>query len=73
MPAIVGAVNVNSVASSSLFNIGDIYAVAPRSISKTFAGAGSFNVGESIVANNENSITNTYDADQADQVQTLLR
>ncbi|WP_240620199.1 spore germination protein, partial [Peribacillus acanthi] len=41
MPAIVGAVQVMSVGSSGVFHIGDVYKIAPASVAKTFAGAGS--------------------------------
>lgn len=39
MPAIVGVVNVNSVGSSGVLHIGDVYSIAPISTAKTFAGA----------------------------------
>ncbi|MBM7694000.1 spore germination protein PA [Peribacillus deserti] len=67
MPAIVGAVQVISIGDSGVFNIGDVYKIAPFSFSKTFAGAGSFNTGDRISVNNQVSSTNTYDADGADQ------
>ncbi|WLR51522.1 spore germination protein [Bacillus tianshenii] len=67
MPSIVGAVNVNSIGSSAVFNIGDVYSIAPRSTAKTFSGAGSFNTGERISNVNEYSVTNTYDNDVIDQ------
>lgn len=68
MPAIVGAVNVNSIGSSAVFNIGDIYSVSPYSVAKTFAGAGSFNTGDNLTLYNQYSQTNTYDKDNLDQV-----
>lgn len=67
MPAIVGAVNVNSISSSSVFNIGDVFVMSPSSSAKTFSGAGSFNVGDKIILRNDYSVTNTYDADNLDQ------
>ncbi|KIL76295.1 spore germination protein [Bacillus badius] len=66
MPAIVGAIKVNSIGSGSVFNIGDVYTIAPSSTVKTFAGAGSFNTGEGIMVRNEYSSTNTYDSDAID-------
>jgi spore germination protein PA len=67
MPAIVGIVTVISLGSSSVFNIGDVYSLAPVSQSKTFAGAGSFNTGDSIQNLNNISSTNVYDTDGIDQ------
>ncbi|MBA9025230.1 MULTISPECIES: spore germination protein [Bacillaceae] len=67
MPAIVGVVQVISLGSSGVFNIGDVYKVMPFSTSKTYAGAGSFNTGDNISLYNGNSTTNTYDPDVTDQ------
>ena len=67
MPAIVGAINVNSVGSAGVFNVGDIYTVSPKSTVKTFAGAGSFNTGDGTTVQNEYSETNTYDRDFNDE------
>lgn len=67
MPAIVGVVQVISIGSSSVFNIGDVYKIMPITNSKTFAGAGSFNTGDRLEINNHNSSTNTYDQDGVDQ------
>ncbi|MDQ0217569.1 spore germination protein [Peribacillus cavernae] len=71
MPAIVGAVQVMSIGSSGVFNIGDVFKISPASTSKTFAGAGSFNTGEQISLYNNQSSTNTFDSDVSDQP-TLL-
>ncbi|MBD8067591.1 spore germination protein [Bacillus sp. PS06] len=68
MPAIVGAVKVNSIGNSSIFNIGDVFNISPASTAKTFAGAGSFNTGDGMHVNNQRSVTNTYDTDAIDQV-----
>jgi spore germination protein PA len=68
MPAIVGAVKVNSIGNSSIFNIGDVFNIAPASTAKTFAGAGSFNTGDGMSIYNQRSVTNTYDTDTIDQV-----
>lgn len=67
MPAIVGAVQVMSIGSSGVFNIGDVFKISPASTTKIFAGAGSFNTGEQISLYNNRSSTNTYDSDVADQ------
>ncbi|WP_070119858.1 spore germination protein [Bacillus marinisedimentorum] len=69
MPSIVGAVNVQTVSSSAVFNIGDVFSISPRSSSKTFSGAGSFNTGEVVRNYNEYSQTNTLDRDLVDQPQ----
>ncbi|TLS37920.1 spore germination protein [Pseudalkalibacillus caeni] len=66
MPAFVGVVKVNSVGTSGVLHIGDVYIVAPYSLTKTFSGAGSFNTGVGITNNNAYSITTTYDKDAID-------
>lgn len=71
MPAIVGAINVVSLSSSAVMNIGDVFTIAPKSSSKTFAGAGSFVTGEYNTVTNYNSSTNTYEMDAVDQPMLL--
>ncbi|XEC93960.1 spore germination protein [Paenibacillus tarimensis] len=66
MPAIVGAIKIISVGSSSIVHIGDSIQLAPVSSAKTFAGAGSFNTGDNMRTYNSISSTNTYDSDAAD-------
>ncbi len=68
MPAIVGAVKVNSIGNSSVMNIGDVFQISPSSTAKTFAGAGSFNTGDGLRIYNNQSVTNTYDTDSIDSV-----
>lgn len=67
MPAIVGVAQVNSISTSSVFNIGDVYKIMPVANVKTFSGAGSFNTGDKLEVHNKVSSTNTYDPDGADQ------
>jgi len=67
MPASVGFVNIVSVGTGSVINIGDTYTIAPRSEAKTFAGAGSFNTGTGVTVYNNKSISNVNDSDQFDQ------
>ncbi|WP_156288834.1 spore germination protein [Oceanobacillus salinisoli] len=67
MPAIVGAVKVITVSTSSIFNIGDVYSIAPRSTAKTYAGGGSFNTGRGIQIRLTNSKTQVTDTDKIDQ------
>ncbi|MRH44187.1 spore germination protein [Aquibacillus halophilus] len=67
MPAVVGAVKVLSIATSSIFNIGDVYAMSPFSEAKTFAGGGSFNTGDGLRISLGHSATNVYDKDHFDQ------
>ncbi|MBS4218035.1 spore germination protein [Bacillus sp. FJAT-49711] len=67
MPAFVGAVQVVSISSSGVFNIGDVFQIHPISSTKVFAGAGSFNTADQVKVINELSSTNTFDADLVDQ------
>ncbi|MFG6120425.1 MULTISPECIES: spore germination protein [Thalassobacillus] len=67
MPAQVGAVKVLSISSSSIFNIGDVYMIAPTSSAKTFAGGGSFNSGDGIRVDLGRSVTYVNDRDVYDQ------
>ncbi len=67
MPAIVGAVQVITMGSSSVFHIGDVYKIMPVANVRTFTGSGSFNTGERLEINNHISSTNTFDRDGADQ------
>jgi spore germination protein PA len=69
MPAYVGAVNVNSIGTSGVFNIGDTQNISPYSTARTFSGAGSFNTGESLRIKSNFSNTNVYDKDFFDQNQ----
>ncbi|UUZ85721.1 spore germination protein [Paenibacillus sp. P26] len=66
MPAIVGAIKILSVGPSSIVHIGDSIQLAPSSISKTFAGAGSFNTGDFVRTYNMMNNTNTNDSDISD-------
>ncbi|WP_102028010.1 spore germination protein [Salirhabdus sp. Marseille-P4669] len=68
MPAIVGAVKVNSISTSSIFHIGDVYAIAPTTSSKTFAGGGSFNSGNNIDIQVDQSYNYVFDSDKNDQL-----
>ena len=69
MPAIVGAVNVNTV--NGVFNIGDVRSISPRSLSKTFAGGGSFNSGDKLDINNGQSVVKVYDPEKVNDNQWL--
>ncbi|MGE8205184.1 spore germination protein [Heyndrickxia sp. NPDC080065] len=69
MPAFVGAVQVMNITSGGVFHIGDVFQVHPVSTTKTFAGAGSFNTGETLAIENHQSATNTLDNDVVDQGQ----
>jgi spore germination protein PA len=70
MPAIVGAFKINDIGSSSVVHVGDVITISPSSEIKTFAGAGSFNVGDGMNVYNQNSVTNTYDNNIVDQPMT---
>ncbi|KIL47369.1 spore germination protein [Jeotgalibacillus campisalis] len=67
MPGIVGSIQIVSIGSSAVMHIGDCYSIQPRSNTKTFAGAGSFNTGDGLFVQNQQSATNTWDSDQFDQ------
>jgi spore germination protein PA len=67
MPAIVGAIKVNSISYSSIFHVGDVYAMSPASSAKTYAGGGSFNTGNGINIRLNDSNTYVYDTDKFDQ------
>lgn len=67
MPAIVGVAQVITLGSSSIFHIGDVYKMMPLANAKTFSGAGSFNTGESLNLQNQQSTTNTFDPETIDQ------
>ncbi|KUP07748.1 spore gernimation protein GerPA [Bacillus coahuilensis m2-6] len=66
MPAFVGVVQVISVGSSGIVNIGDVFQMSPYSTAKTFSGAGSFNTGDGLKIYNEYSATNVQDPDGID-------
>ncbi|GIO25722.1 spore germination protein [Ornithinibacillus bavariensis] len=67
MPANVGAVKVNNVSSSAVFNIGDVFSINPVSSAKTYTGGGSFNTGNGTRVQISNSYNYVYDKDIIDQ------
>ncbi|WP_186579073.1 spore germination protein [Aquibacillus kalidii] len=67
MPAVVGAIKVISIGSSSIFNVGDVYSMNPYTEAKTFAGGGSFNTGDNIRINIPRSNVTVSDSDTFDQ------
>ncbi|MET3288180.1 spore germination protein [Brevibacillus fluminis] len=71
MPAIVGSVNINSM--TGVMNIGDVRTIAPQSVTKTFAGGGSFNSGTNLLINNPKSIIQIYDSEAEDQAVFIQR
>ncbi len=69
MPSIVGNIKILSVGPSSNVQIGDVAIINLASSSKTYAGANSFNTGDTFgpsIANNQASSTNTNDPDISD-------
>ncbi|NOU97365.1 spore germination protein [Paenibacillus sp. LMG 31456] len=70
MPAIVGAINVISV--SGVFNVGDVGIISPTTYSKTYAGGGSFNSGETLNVNNSSSVINVYDSEAFEQTEIVV-
>ena len=71
MPGFVGAVQIVNISSGGVVNIGDVFQIQPLTKSKTFAGAGSFNTGDTIRLQNHQSSTNTLDPDAMDQATYL--
>ncbi|WP_347550899.1 spore germination protein [Pseudalkalibacillus hwajinpoensis] len=67
MPALVGAIKVNTVGSSGVFHVGDVFIVSPLSNIRTFAGAASFNTGNGLNVSSSYSVTSVNDSDVADQ------
>jgi spore germination protein PA len=67
MPAIVGAFKINAVGTSGVVHIGDCITISPQAEVRTFAGAGSFNTGDSLKVMNYKNATNVYDNDVVDQ------
>ena len=67
MPAIVGAIKVNTIGSSGVFHVGDVFIVSPTSAIRTFAGGGSFNTGDALNVTSSYSVTSVNDSDVADQ------
>ncbi|MBN8207130.1 spore germination protein [Bacillus sp. NTK071] len=67
MPALVGAIKVNTIGSSGVFHVGDVFIVSPTSAIRTFAGAGSFNTGNGLNVSSSYSVTSVNDSDVADQ------
>ncbi|PFG12587.1 spore germination protein [Bacillus sp. es.036] len=67
MPAIVGAIKVNTMGSSAVFHVGDVFVVSPTSVIRTFAGGGSFNTGDGLNVSSSYSVTSVDDSDVADQ------
>lgn len=65
MPAIVGVVNINTL--GGVFNIGDVGSITPSNFSKTYAGGGSFNSGETLNVNNASSVINVYGSESFEQ------
>ncbi|MDF2963715.1 MAG: spore germination protein [Paenibacillus sp.] len=70
MPAIVGVINVNIV--SGVFNVGDAGIISPSSYSKTYAGGGSFNSGETLNVNNSPSVINVYGSEAFEQTDIVV-
>ncbi|MUT66718.1 spore germination protein [Paenibacillus sp. NEAU-GSW1] len=72
MPAVVGFVKFVSIGSSSIVQFGDSVQLSPSSISKTYAGSGSFLTGSLANSNNAVSATNTLDPDVQDATQNEI-
>jgi spore germination protein PA len=57
MPAVVGKMNVLSIGSSTIMQVGDIFWAAPVSDGIIFSGPGSFNSGEFARTFSEQNVT----------------
>lgn len=66
MPSVIGG-PINITRADGVVNFGDSFYVAPKSISKSYAGAGGSNTGNVVFETNGVSATNTFDPDAADQ------
>jgi spore germination protein PA len=66
MPAIVRSISVNSISGGAIFHVGDVQTICPVSYAKTYAGAGSFNVGDHLRVHNGYNVTYTQDPDVND-------
>jgi len=66
MPSIVGHIKILSVGLSSIVQFGDAVQLTPESTSKTFAGAGSFNSGDTVHTDNKMNSTVTNDMNDVD-------
>ncbi|TFE29865.1 spore germination protein [Cohnella luojiensis] len=66
MPCIIGNVKILSVGGSGVVQFGDSLQNSPSSITKTYAGSGSFLTGDLARSNNAISATNTNDPDVQD-------
>jgi spore germination protein PA len=75
MPSIVGNIKILSVGPSSNVQIGDVATINLASTTKTYAGANSFNTGDTFGPNisfNQGSSTNTNDPDLIDSPKVLV-
>lgn len=68
MPALVGPVQLNAIMGDAIFTVGDTFSLSPKSGSKTSLGSGVGNTGDFIETQNLFSISNFYDSDLIDQV-----
>ncbi|PWA09037.1 spore gernimation protein GerPA [Pueribacillus theae] len=60
MPAIVGAVKINFLLESAMFQVGDYVWSSPKSEAAIFSGPGSFNVRNGLRTINRRSRMNFY-------------
>jgi hypothetical protein len=72
MPSIVGNVKILSVGSAGMVQFGDVIQNSPSSITKTYAGSGSFLTGDLARSNNAISATNVNDPDVQDAAENNI-
>lgn len=66
MPSVIGG-PINITRADGVVNFGDSFYVSPKSVSKTYSGAGGSNTGNVVFETNGVSATNTFDPDAVDQ------
>ncbi|WP_110929045.1 spore germination protein [Bacillus massiliglaciei] len=66
MPAIVGPVQINTIANGNLL-FGDAAVISPKAATKTIAGSGSFSTGALIFTGNGLNGNNVLDVNGIDQ------
>lgn len=67
MPSIViSPIKITHVSGNGTVTFGDVFQIAPKSVSKSYSGAGGGNNGDFMQTNTLFSITSTVDPDVAD-------
>lgn len=67
MPAIVGPIYIMSLAGDSAASFGDVFAISPKAVDHSGAGAGAFHSGDFVKVTNKFSKTLFEDIDLFDE------